>query len=112
MMLVAGDICFVFSDGVKLTDECIAAITTAMHRFNLDSACPLEPNHHRKYGLFESNQLSTRNRDGIELHEYCIAVKTELIKWFSILDAPLLKKKIVEQQWKHALVCNALIYAR
>ena len=111
MMLVTGDIAFVFSDGVRFDEDCIAAITTAMHRFNLDSACPLEPNHHRKYGLFESNQLRARNSNGIELHEYCIAVKTELVKGFSTLDTPLLKQQIVERKWNHALVCNALIYA-
>lgn len=97
-----------YSDKTTPDAECFTRLLAAMEQFNLDVATPLEPNLHRRQGVFECNQVHIGRANILPL---CIAMKNEIYQKFDTLDLPQLAKQALQLDIKHGLVCNALIYA-
>jgi hypothetical protein len=97
---------------IELDEHCIDTLIAAINHFSLDSSCPIYPPYHRKYGIFECNQMRPYGITGIELHKYCICFKKEVWEKILTLDVRFIESKIKELNLKHGMVCNALIYAR
>lgn len=102
--------------GIELGNDCFANIEKAMKFHRLDSCCPIEPSYHRRYGIFECNLFYPYNSYGVELTEFCVAMKTEVWEKISNFDLHhknfmrLYLQVINDNKLKHGLVCNALIY--
>jgi hypothetical protein len=97
-------------DNIEPDEHCIDTLIAAMNHFSLDSSCPIYPAYHRKYGIFECNQMRPYGITGIELHEYCVCFKKEVWEKILTFEVRLIESKIKELNLKHGMVCNALIY--
>lgn len=97
-----------YSHKVTPDAECFTRLIAAMQQLSLDVAYPLEPNFHRRYGIYECNQVHI---GGKAISPACIALTNELYEKYSTFDIPQLSKLILQLDIKHGLVCNALIYA-
>lgn len=102
---------------VSIEEPCFKNAERAIELFNLDSCCPLEPAYHRQHGIFECNLMYHYAQRGVELHQYCIFIRADIWEKISTLDIHSKNfiteyaEKIKEIGLKHALICNALVYA-
>ena len=81
------------------------AITGVANHFRLDSCCPLEPNTHRMYGVYECNQVIIYEEKPELLLPFCFLVRKE----FGIQDFDTFKQKVITGQLRHGLVQSSLI---
>lgn len=87
------------------------AITGVANHFHLDSCCPLEPNHHRMYRVYECNQVmlfipgSTLEQETIHLTSFCFLVRKE----FGVMDFDTFMQKVTTGQLRHGLVQSSLV---
>lgn len=96
-----------YSDKVKPDAQCFTRLIAAMQQLSLGVAYPLEPNYHRRYGIYECNQVQIGCK---AISPVCIALTNELYEKYSTFDIPKLSKITLQLDVKHGLVCNALIY--
>lgn len=97
--------------GIEFDEYCIGNCIAAMDRFNLDSCCPIDPNYHRKFGIFECNMIYPYRTIGVEFHGRCIIFRKPVWEKILKLDFHFIQIRFIELKLNHALVCNAMMYA-